>query len=156
MVGPSNQRRADNAVAGRIDDGNVGMSLMRDPDPDIEIDDLTGGVALYVGGVVCKLVASAEPEVAVLGVVRLLQTAWVGSEESFGVRGVVGSVEVGHNLAACCLGGFSRPTCCRLSDKAVCRSLGDEPSEAEQRQRAKIHGDGIGRGACSIKGTRIF
>ena len=71
---------------------------MRNPDPDLIVHLLAGSVSLHTSRVVPKLIALAQIEVAPLGI-EPFETAGVGPEESFGIAGAVGLVEVNHGLA---------------------------------------------------------
>ena len=139
IVGPRNQGGADDSVGRGVDDADVGVALVGNADPDLHVENVARLVALDIGRVVGELVALAEPEVALFGVVAARQAARVGSQKRFGVGSVVVLVKTRHDLATCRLGGRTRLPCCRLLDQAVGRRLSDEGGEAEQGCETEVH-----------------
>lgn len=124
---PALQGRADDAVGGSVDDGDVGNTGVGGTDVDLEVDGLARGVGLDVVLVVVELVALAEPDVALGGIVVALGAG--NLELALDVAVVVGLLVVVDLLTASGGHGITRHTGLGAGDEAVAGDDGGQDGE---------------------------
>ena len=130
ILGPGVEGLADGSVGGSVDDADVGPSLVGDAEVDLEVDNITGLVALDVGRVVGELDALAEVQVALLWVVALV--GWHDTVQRLDVGGRVAVDALDKSLTASFLGGSSGDTRLRGGDITVAVGLGRERGNTEK------------------------
>lgn len=85
VAGPGDQRLSNDSVAFGINNRDIGITPMRDPNPDVKVDNLANRVCLHICDIVVELVALAEPEITLGWVVWCGQPAGVCSQQGLGI-----------------------------------------------------------------------